>query len=124
MWERDALQAALRPLVAAAAARDGYTVAQARQRALLWLGVQLRLPAAPASLGDLGDLGNPQLRLVVVACTRPLGLPWEPCHSCGEPALPSCTLEAERAALQLLRAQLTSLQCVGCCPGPERVAPG
>lgn len=116
-WALEDAQEALQPLVAAAAARDRCTHAQARQRALRWLGTQLRLDAPPASLGALSPA---QLELVVVACTRPLGLRWEPCASCGQPALPSCRLQAQLQLLAPLGAQLASVQCTSCHTGPSR----
>lgn len=114
-WELHDAEAALRPLVAAAAARDGCTHAQAHARALRWLAGQLRLQHTPSSLQALT---GPELRLVVAACTRPLGLQWQPCDSCSQPALPSCTLQAHAAALRCLTVQAASVRCLLCCADP------
>jgi hypothetical protein len=119
-WPLRDAQAALRPLVAAAAERDRCSTQAAEQRALGWLAQQLRLPRTPRSLEALPDAA---LRLVVVACTRPLGLAWEPCATCGQPALPSCTLQAQLHALEALGAQLVSVTCISCQPSPPTELP-
>ena len=114
-WHLHDAEAALRPLVQAAAARDGCTHAQAHARALRWLAGQLRLQHTPSSLQALSD---PQLLLVIETCTRPLGLLWEQCEQCGQPALPRSTLQAQATALQCLRLEAASLRCVQCCRHP------
>lgn len=85
------------------------------RRALQWLARELRLPAAPSSLDALTQA---QLLLVAEACTRPLGLRWELCASCGQPVLPSVTAQQQVQTLARLGAELEAVWCASCGPPP------